>query len=431
MALPALTTACTTDSGPTLPSQAAKLSFIVQPSNATAGSLLSPTVVVAVQDASGNIVTNATAAVTLTTGANPGGGVLSGTTTVNPAQGTASFPGLAIDKAGAGYTLVASSAPLTNATSAAFSIAPGAATKLAFTVQPTTATAAAAITPAVEVAVQDAFENTVPTATVAVTLTIGANPGGGTLSGTTTADAVDGVASFPILSIDKAGDGYTLVASSAPLASTASAAFSIAPGPVTSVWVNPGAAILTFPSGSISVQLHAVAFDAGGNSVPTTVTWTTSDPTVASVDATGLVVGDKVGLAYVTASAGGKASTPVPIVVECVPPRCTSLFTAWFSQQPTTTVAGARISPPVQVYFGRPFGPAAWSGVASIVLTSNSGRGTLTGNADVGVNTFSTTATWSDLRLDRPGSGYTLMAIVKTTDGDVWAVTSAPFDITP
>jgi len=39
-------------------------------------------------------------------------------------------------------------------------------------------------------------------------------PGGGTLSGTTTLSAVSGVATFSNLSIDKSGAGYTLTAAS-------------------------------------------------------------------------------------------------------------------------------------------------------------------------------------------------------------------------
>ena len=41
-------------------------------------------------------------------------------------------------------------------------------------------------------------------------MAIGTNPGGGTLSGTTTVAAVAGVATFSNLSINKAGTGYTL-----------------------------------------------------------------------------------------------------------------------------------------------------------------------------------------------------------------------------
>jgi len=50
-----------------------------------------------------------------------------------------------------------------------------------------------------------------------VTLAIGTNPVGGTLSGTTTVAASSGIATFPDLSLSVAGDGYTLLASAAGL----------------------------------------------------------------------------------------------------------------------------------------------------------------------------------------------------------------------
>jgi uncharacterized repeat protein (TIGR01451 family) len=81
----------------------------------------------------------------------------------------------------------------------------------------------------------DAGGATVPAFNGAVTLAIGANPGAGTLSGTATVSAVAGVATFPNLSINAAGTGYTLTASATGLAGVASAPFAIsAPPPLTS-----------------------------------------------------------------------------------------------------------------------------------------------------------------------------------------------------
>jgi hypothetical protein len=56
--------------------------------------------------------------------------------------------------------------------------------------------------------------------TANVTMNIGANPAGGTLSGTATVAAVAGTATFSDLSIDKAANGYTLSASSTGLGQT-------------------------------------------------------------------------------------------------------------------------------------------------------------------------------------------------------------------
>src|SRR5205814_8773150 len=82
-----------------------------------------------------------------------------------------------------------------------------AASRLGFTVQPTNATAGVAIAPAVQVAVEDAFGNTVTSSTASITLAIGTNPGGGALSGTTAAPAGTGVASSHIVTSYPAGAG--------------------------------------------------------------------------------------------------------------------------------------------------------------------------------------------------------------------------------
>ena len=103
----------------------------------------------------------------------------------------------------------------------------GAATKLAFTGQPTNVAAAQPITPAVQVAVQDAVGNSVPGATDAVTVTLGSNPSGGTLGGTMTVSAVQGIATFADLRIDRPGSGYTLGASAAGLSGATSTPFAV------------------------------------------------------------------------------------------------------------------------------------------------------------------------------------------------------------
>src|SRR6266699_2839888 len=211
------------------PGRAAKLAILVQPSAATAGAQITPAVQVAIQDASGRVVTTAANLVTLAIGSNPGGGALSGTPIGSPVNGVATFANLSIERAGNGYTLTASAPGLAGATSGAFAIAAGAATPLVFTVHPNNTRTGAVISPAVQVAIQDAFGNAVATATNLVTAALGNNPSGGTLSGTTTASPINGRATFSDLSVDKAGKGYTLAASATGLTDATSIAFNINP----------------------------------------------------------------------------------------------------------------------------------------------------------------------------------------------------------
>src|SRR5215472_4958848 len=74
--------------------------------------------------------------------------------------------------------------------------------KLAFTVQPTNAFTYRTMS-SVAVTVQDGFGNTVSSASLNITVAIGDNPAGATLSGSTTVTAVGGVAVFSDLMLDR------------------------------------------------------------------------------------------------------------------------------------------------------------------------------------------------------------------------------------
>src|SRR3989449_6431627 len=113
--------------------------------------------------------------------------------------------------------------------------APPAPTQLAFLQQPENLLAGHQFSQAVKVRADDAHGNKVASFTGNVTVALANNPGGATLSGTTTVAAVDGIATFSDLSLDKTGAGYTLTASASggALVAPTSAAFDVAPGPAT------------------------------------------------------------------------------------------------------------------------------------------------------------------------------------------------------
>ncbi|HEY3221678.1 MAG TPA: hypothetical protein VGJ80_13175, partial [Gemmatimonadales bacterium] len=100
------------------------------------------------------------------------------------------------------------------------------ATRLAFTVQPSSTTPGTTIAPAVKVAALDDAGNTVSSFTGSIT--VRTNPGPGTLSGTTTVSAVNGVASFSDLSIDQGAYARVLYATAPGLTGATSTSFDIA-----------------------------------------------------------------------------------------------------------------------------------------------------------------------------------------------------------
>jgi hypothetical protein len=101
---------------------------------------------------------------------------------------------------------------------------------LSYAVQPGTTLPMMAIQPSVQVAIVDALGNRVTSYNGPVTVAIGHNGGTvlpGTLSGTKTVNAVNGVATFSDLSIDQPGNGYTLVATVPNMFTAESAPFNI------------------------------------------------------------------------------------------------------------------------------------------------------------------------------------------------------------
>jgi TolB protein len=104
---------------------------------------------------------------------------------------------------------------------------PGPASQLRFSVPPSNTFAGRPLLPAVQLSALDQFGNAATAFVGNVTLELGANASGGSLSGRTTIPAVAGVATFADLRIDQARTGYTLSASAPGLTDATSAAFDV------------------------------------------------------------------------------------------------------------------------------------------------------------------------------------------------------------
>ena len=218
------TVACTDIATPRI---ASKLAFTIQPATAGAGVALNPAIQVAILDKDDRPVSSSTNSIQLALVPNAASATLFGVTRIVAVNGVATFNDVNATRIGAGYRLLATSPGLVSAVSSEFSVTFGPAHHLAFSVQPGITVPASSISPSIVVDVRDSFNNLVTTATNNVTLSISTNGGGGTLSGATTVAAVNGAATFANLSIDNAGDGYTLIATSESLVSVTSASFEI------------------------------------------------------------------------------------------------------------------------------------------------------------------------------------------------------------
>jgi PKD repeat protein len=262
--------------GKTPPSEAppARVAFSSSLSSARAGEPISPPVQVTVQDSAGRVTLRDTL-VTLSLGANPSGDSLRGTKQVRSVNGVATFANVRLDKAASGYTLTAAAPELHPDTSGAFSVMPAPATELAFTAQPSAAMQDSAIKPPVKITAYDSLGNVATNFTGAITLALGANPGGGTLSGGAPVNAVNGVATFPNLSVDQPGNGYTLRATASGLTAATSSAFN-----VTALPNQPPVAAFSSSCTQLTCSFTSTSNDPDGSI--TGYAWTFGDGTTAT-----------------------------------------------------------------------------------------------------------------------------------------------------
>ena len=437
-------TSCGGDS--TGPAQPARLVFTVQPSAATAGAAFAPSPQVTVQDGSGNVVSSSTLSITiaLATGAGTAGAHLRGRATVSAVNGVAVFNGLSIDSAGPGYVLTAGTSGVPTASSAAFAVTAAPAQVLAFVVQPSNAVAATAISPAISVSVRDSVGNLVTGATTSATIAITAGTGtaGAVLSGTLTQVVLGGTATFDNLRIDKSGT-YTLTASVSSTASATSSSFGVRAGTATklAIAVQPSSVVA---GSSITPAVQVAVQDAQGN----TVTGSTASVTVAITSGTGKAGANLQGTSSVAATAGvatfaglsidsagtgytltatagglsGAASSPFAVSVG---PATRLGFVA----QPAAAYATWLIVPAVQVAVLDAGGNRVTSSTATVTLAITLGTGAAGAvlGGTLGVAAASGLASFTDLTVNSPGSGYTLTA----TSGVLGAARSQLFDIGP
>jgi hypothetical protein len=215
------------------------------PSGAVSGFPLTSQPVASIVDAAGLVVPGAVGQVTATLAS--GNATLSGTTTVTAVNGIATFTNLALNGSGSA-TLTFSYTGTTSATSPSITITPAPASQVAITTQPTAVESGVRFTPTIVAEVRDGNGQRVSTATNAVTVTVAS--GTGTLNGSTTVQAVNGIATFTDLEVAGWGS-HQLAFSAVGLSQAVSNAFT-----VTQVVRN--AAVTLQPSGSESGVALAV-----------------------------------------------------------------------------------------------------------------------------------------------------------------------------
>src|SRR5205814_1012477 len=294
-----------------------------------------------------------------------------------------------------------------------------------------TAPAGSAVPIAPSVIVTDAFAN--PVSGVSVTFAPG--PGSGSVTGAAQTTDASGIAAVGSWTLGPTAGQNTLTAASgslsgSPVTFTANGTAGTATQLVFSVQPS------TTPAGAaITPAVQVTALDAQGN----TATGFTGNVTLAigTNPGTGTLGGtlthaavggvatfanlaiDKVGTGYTLTATG--AGTATSAAFNITAGTATQLV---FSVQPSTTPAGAAITPAVQVTAQDAQGNTAtgFTGNVTVAIGTNPSTGTLGGTKIVAA--VAGVATFANLSIDKVGTGYTLTA---TGAG---SVTSAAFNIT-
>lgn len=185
-----------------------------------------------------------------------------------------------------------------------------------------------------------------------------------------------------------------------------------------SVTVTPSAQA-SLPSGQM-LTLAAVVQNKGGQTVAASVVWSSSDPTVATVNA-GLVTAVKTGSATITAAAGSVVSSAVVVTV-----TPGALATLALRSQPSNALIRQRFGVQPVVELRDAAGNLATSSTATITAAISTGGGVLSGT--VTAVAAGGVATFTDLIITGlPGD----RTITFTASGgaSIVSATSAPFRV--
>lgn len=209
-----------------------------------AGATPSPALQVAALDQFSNLVPGFTGVVSIALEANTAGATVSGTATSQAAAGVASFSAFSVQRAGR-FVMRASATGLSAALTDSFTVNAAAPSQLVVLESPLTVESNTPF--AVKVGVRDAFGNATPafSGTVSLGIDPGTNSNSAVLGGTTSATSSGATIIISGVTIDRAGSGYRLLASSTGLTSATS-------GPLTATNSAP-------PSSSFGFNRRVVA----------------------------------------------------------------------------------------------------------------------------------------------------------------------------
>lgn len=413
------------------PAPATQLSITTPPGGAASGAAFTSQPVIQLRDAGGNPVSQGGVLVT----ASPSGGSLvgSGSATTN-VSGQAVFSGLGLIGTVGSYTITFSSTGLTQVTSGAFTLGPGAPAQLVIQTQPGGAASGAAFTTQPAILVQDAQGNAVG---AGITVSASIASGTGSLVGSgSAATAVNGVATFSGLGLSGLVGNYTLNFSASGATTVTSGTIALAAGAATQITMSaqpPASSVNgTALSSAPAVQLR----DAAGN--PVTTSGTTVNVALVGAGALGgalsavtssgaasfpgLVITGTVGSYSLAFSSGGlTGTTSSAISLTAGAPTQLSMAT----QPPASSVSGSALSPSPAVQLRDVSGNVAPVSGVDIGVSLNGAGGSLSGSTTATTD-GSGVATFAGLGITGTAGSYSLTF----TSGSLTGVTSSAINLT-
>jgi len=268
-----------------------------------------------------------------------------------------------------------------------------------------------------------------------VSVGIASGPGGATLGGTLTVNAINGVATFSGLTLTKAASNYTLLAYGTGLGDAYTAAMTVSPStasqvvftqqPPTSVTAGTSFGLQAaiedqygnIETGAGNAVTLALANNPGGATLGGTLTATASNGVTVFSGLT--LTKAATGYTFQVSSSGLTGSVSGSLAV--TPAAASRLL---FTQQPTSVVVNTTFTLVAEIVDA--YGNVVTSANNSVTIalgnnpTGTKLGGTLTATAKNGVVTF------SGLKLNKVGTGYTILISSKGLAG----TTSGPINVT-
>ncbi|HEY3269570.1 MAG TPA: hypothetical protein VGM37_21865 [Armatimonadota bacterium] len=217
------------------------LRFATEPTAARLGHAVQPGPAVEVCQADGLVDTgySGPVAVSLVPGTGTAGAALVGSSVVWATAGVARFSNVVVDRPGVGYVLMASQGGMEAAQSLPFTVV-GDPARLSWSVQPGRAFVSRSISPPPTLVAVDALGSLVEDDARTVSLSL-VSDSGAALSGSASAEAVGGRATFASVSVNRSGRRYALRAATPGLPSVDSDLFDVMPSvPIERVSVSTG-----------------------------------------------------------------------------------------------------------------------------------------------------------------------------------------------